>query len=123
MKTSTSSAPVGTAVAVIANAKPGKAPRKLVAKAATKTVAKVAKKETVKTPTNGKPLKVFCGDYGLSPKRARVLLRKAWRADAGLLHSLRNRWVFSAAQERLARTVFKAHQVSPAIANESDDEE
>lgn len=125
--TNTSSSP-STSVAVIANAKPGKAPRKVAAK---KTVikAKTAKKAAaVKAPVSGKALKVFCSDFGLTPKQARVVLRKAWRGkDAGLLHSLRNRWIFDKAQETKARAVFKAVQKARGLeaiesADEGDDE-
>lgn len=126
MKTASTSTPAGTAVAVIANAKPGKepkktAPRKVSAKPA-KTAKKAVAKETVKAVVSGTPLKAFAHLYGLTPKQARVLLRKAWRNDAGLLHSLRNRWIFSAAQRKLAGTVLKAAE-KPALDSSDESEE
>jgi hypothetical protein len=128
--------------AVIASAEAGKepkkaakAPRKLsltskakmpkgVKKAAKATPAKVAPEDKAIAALSGKALKVFCGEYGLTPKQARVVLRRAWRNDAGLLHKLRNRWIFSKDQEKLARSVFKGIQKSRDLSPiEADDEE
>jgi hypothetical protein len=57
------------------------------------------------------PLKKICADLGIEPKRARVKLRRAWRADDedSSLHASKGaRWDLTAKQAARVRAILSA---------------